>query len=138
MTKASRSRVTKRQTKKVGSEAPPEGTTQAGGNGQSAAPVNVATAQKPQGKVVGKMKPTEAQKLRDSENEILRMLAEIGDITIQIEQARAKQGTIAQEVGRKRQDFQALMRGVVISHGHDPDNQKFHLDVKDGSIRQLS
>lgn len=132
MTRASKPRATRRVAKKTGMQAPPAaGAPAVGGNGQS------APAPQVEGKKVGVMKPAEQKKLRDTESAILAKLAEVGDITIQIEQARARQGTVAGEVQRMREDFKSMMRGVVISHGHDPDAGKFHLDVKDGAIRQM-
>jgi hypothetical protein len=83
------------------------------------------------------MKPAEVKKLADAESKLLKTLAEIGDLTMQMEQARQRQIALSGEVQRQRQDFQALMRGTVISHGFDPDEEKFNLNIESGKIERL-
>jgi hypothetical protein len=139
MTQSSKPRKARRVAKKTGTQAPAApAELAAGGNGQSAPVVGAAPAPKEKGKKVGTMKASDQTKLRDTENAILTKLAEVGDIAIQIEQARSRQGVLAGEVARVREDFKSMMRGVVIANGNDPDTGKFHLDVKDGAIRQVT
>jgi formylmethanofuran dehydrogenase subunit C len=83
------------------------------------------------------MKPAEVKKLADAENKLLKALAEIGDLTMQMEQARQRQLALAGEVQRMRQDFQAMMRGTVIAHGFDPDADKFNLNIESGQIERI-
>jgi DNA-binding transcriptional regulator WhiA len=118
-----------------------------GGNGQTAPaepaqpaqpaqPVQAPSPAVPR-QTVANMKPAEQKKLRAAEEAILKMLAEIGDLTMQMEQARQRQIQLSSEVQRKRQDFQALMRGTVIAHGFDPDAERFNLEIDTGQIQRL-
>jgi hypothetical protein len=138
MTKASGQRVARRATKKKPPTAAGDETAAPGGNGKSVQAVQGGAAPQKQGKKVGTMKAADTKKLVAAENALLSKLAEVGDIAVQIEQARVAQNKVTVEVQRMRQDFQSLMRGVVISNGHDPDENKFYLDVSDGAIRQLN
>ena len=139
MTKSSKPRATRRVNKKVAAKT--------GGNGQTAAatpaeeggvvPVGAQGQKRAQLVPVADMKPKELKKLREAEHALLKLLAEIGDLTIQIEQARQRQLTVSQEVARRRQDLVSLMKGTVISHGFDPDTDKFNLNPETGKIERI-
>ena len=153
MTKSSKPRASRRTSRKPSTKAAAKAAAPAeksGGNGQAAAAKPAAPAAPPAAPVVqpgqpgqpqlvpvGDMKPAEVKKLRDAETQILKLMAEIGDLTMQIDQGRQRQAQLGDEVRRRRQDLSAMMRGTVIAHGFDPDNEKFNLNPETGKIERI-
>ena len=134
MTRASMKRVAKRVSEK-NPEAAASAAAAEGGNGQ--APPTVGRQQIPT-KKVGDLKAAETKTLVDLEQMMMKKMAEIGDITMQIDAAKRQQASLADEVIRMRQERQSAMKQIVISHGFDPDKQRYTLMLDKKEIHTLA
>jgi hypothetical protein len=115
----------KRVAKRV-SEKNPEAAAAAaeGGNGKAQAK---PAAPQIQTKKVGDLKTAETKTLVGLEQMMMKKMAEIGDITMQIDAAKRQQAALADEIIRMRQERASAMKQIVISHGFDPDKQRYTL-----------